>query len=74
MLAQRGPGICQLVGRIHRDVAKRAPHALEGRCVRVKDDHTPIDVAVGDKDLVGLAMDKHIGGRIQVLRIVVSRA
>src|SRR5712691_11078575 len=64
-------GIFQLVGRIRWDVAERAPHTLERACVRIKDDHPPVDVTVGYKDLICFAIEEYVGRRIQVAFIVV---
>src|SRR5580765_2705773 len=54
------------------NVSKRAPHPLEGSVLRIEDDHAVIAITIGDEDFI--AVEKCVGGLMQVLRIGVSLA
>src|ERR1700722_11446459 len=49
-------------------VGSPVPFIFPGVCV--EDNHTMIAVAIGDVELVGLRIDKRLGGQPQVFRIV----
>src|SRR6185436_13455331 len=62
------------LGSVDRRVSESAPHPLEGAGVRIQHDHSAIPVAVSDERLVRLAIDDHVGGLFEVLRVLVSAA
>src|ERR1051325_2742721 len=55
--------------RAERHVTEGAPHAFEGAGVGVKYDHAQVAL-VTDEYFVGLAINKHVGGSVHILRIL----
>ena len=57
-----------------RLVAVGAPMPLVLAGVGVEDDDAVVAVAVGDVELIGLGIDKHLGGQPEVLGVVAAFA
>src|SRR5437879_4039996 len=74
LLRGRVAGVVAAERRIVGLVTVRAPVPFVLAGFGIEDDHPMIAVAIGDVQLVGLWIDEHLGGALEVLGVVAALA